>query len=151
MSAKGGIYSQFISNYLNYIQLWRDGLIYCSVSILNILGYISIGFSDYIRVVDGIRVNVGFSCIGFGVVGVYAALLIAYPLQLKTKITLFIKGFLIINLLNILRIILVTITYSNIRNVKVDHHLLFNIVVYSIILLMMYFTVKKNKNVHSRH
>jgi exosortase/archaeosortase family protein len=152
LAAEGGqTYSPFVEAHLNYIQIWRSFLIWSSTQILQIWDLTILPGPDYFRIMGSIRVNIGYSCIGFGVMSVYSALLIAYPLSLRQKVKSFVIGFAVLNLINIIRIVAVALTYHYFKASPIDHHLVFNIICYA--LLFWYFTgvIKKSKNVHSRN
>ena len=100
-----------------------------------------------VMVVNGPYLRVNYSCLGLGVMSFLAAFIMAFPAKLKAKIKLFILGMIMIYILNILRIaglgILLRIFKSQRHNFTY-HHEIFNIIVYVIIFIVLYFWIKKN-------
>lgn len=143
ITGKGGfLYISFLDHYLNYIKWWRDFLLHASSWFLSIFGYETIVSSHHLKLVNGARVGLVYSCLGYGIISFFTAFVIAYPTPLKAKLKFFFLGVCIINFLNIMRICAVLLAYSYYRTkggLDIDHHLLFNSITYTIIFLMIYF------------
>jgi exosortase/archaeosortase family protein len=143
-------YYAFLADHLNYISWLRELLLQSSVQILNWLGYGSIA-NEYELLVAGHGViQLVYSCLGLGVISFFAAFVLSYPQKWKSKITFLICGVLGIEILNVGRFVLLALFWNKQGNRILDHHTIFNILIYVIIALSLYFWVKHdnvlNKN-----
>ncbi|MCR8560166.1 hypothetical protein KXD93_21115 [Mucilaginibacter sp. BJC16-A38] len=84
-----------------------------------------------------------YSCLGLGVISFFAAFVLAYPAKLKSKIIFLVSGIFGIELLNVLRFVLLALFWHKKDNRIVDHHTVFNIIIYVIIAITLYFWVKR--------
>ena len=141
----GSIYSHTLENYFNYIKWLREALIYFSSLIINLFGYDTINLPYHIKIVNGVRVGVGYSCLGYGLFSVWSALIVSYPFRKINRWKYILLGFISIFILNILRISLVGVAYTKYGNLNIDHHLIFNIITYLLIFLMIRFLINKEK------
>lgn len=142
ITSPGNHYNAFLSEHLNYIQGLRYLLLHSSAQILNWLGYTAIT-SDYELLVVGHGVlRLVYSCLGLGVMSFFAAFVIAYPGDLKPKLLFGISGIVGIQLLNILRFVLLALFWNKRGGHIIDHHTIFNIIIYIIIAISLYFWVK---------
>jgi len=145
ITAPGNHYSQFIADHLNYISWLRWLLLKSSAQILTWLGFTVIT-NQYELLVAGRGVFVlVYSCLGLGVISFFAAFVLAYPVKLKAKITFLIGGILGVEILNVIRFVLLSLFWSRNENKIIDHHTIFNIIVYIIIAITLYFWVKRNE------
>jgi exosortase/archaeosortase family protein len=136
ITAKGGVYIPFLDQYLNYIRWWRDFTIYCTASILRWLDYTVISNSYQLRVIGKSGFNIVYSCLGYGIMGVFAAFAITFPEKIRRRIVFLIVGLVIIQLLNIVRLVLISIYWKKgVFTFNMDHHDLFNLIVYIILIL----------------
>ena len=94
-------------------------------------------------------IQVPYSCLGMGVMSFFAAFVIAYPKKLKAKIIFLFSGLLLIQLLNIFRFVLLAIFWDKKTGLILDHHTIFNIIIYIIIAVSLYFWVKHDDNTTS--
>jgi exosortase/archaeosortase family protein len=85
-----------------------------------------------------------YSCLGLGVISFFTAFVLAYPVKFRSKITFLIGGILGIEVLNIIRFVLLALFWNRNKNRIIDHHTIFNIIVYIIIAITLYFWVKRN-------
>ena len=67
---------------------------------------------------------------------------LAYPKKFKSKWVFLISGIIGIELLNILRFVLLAIFWDKKGTHILDHHTIFNILIYLIIAITLYFWVK---------
>ena len=72
----------------------------------------------------------------------FAAFVLAYPKKLKSKITFLLTGLVCIQVLNVLRFVLLSIFWDKKSGMSFDHHTIFNIVIYILIAISLYFWVK---------
>ncbi|MCQ6957298.1 exosortase Y [Mucilaginibacter aquariorum] len=140
MSPEGKLYSVFLDEHLNFINWLRYVLIESSAVILNLLGYQTKTAADQMLVVGHNIVHIGYDCLGFGVMSFFTAFVIAYPGLLKTKLYFWGIGLLVIQMLNLSRFVILSIYWRPTKNVYMsDHHTIFNIAVYIVIAISLYF------------
>jgi len=146
-SIEGGIYWPVLAKF-NLAEGYRDFLLNASSAIIRLLGYDTHIDGKHLFILYGGGINLGYSCYGFGVISALMALILAYPKEIRQKIRFVVIGLLGIIVLNIIRIISLTIVYTEIPrdNLKnVDHHLIFNIVVYILVFGIFFWYVEKGK------
>lgn len=83
-----------------------------------------------------------YDCLGFGVMSFFTAFVIAFPKPLKNKYFFLPTGLLFIQALNILRFILLGKfwKHSHLKQI-IDHHDLFNIILYLSLMVVIYFWI----------
>lgn len=141
----GRFYSSFLDQHLNYIRWLRESIIYFSSLVLSILNYDTIRLPYHLKIIDGVRVGVGYSCLGYGIMSFQIALALSYPFKYLVRRTYLFVGLLIIYILNILRISAVGIAYTELSNINIDHHFIFNIISYFVIFAMMVIAIRFNE------
>lgn len=146
ITSPGNHYSAFLDEHLNYIRLLRYLLLHISATIINWLGFTAIT-SDYGLLVAGhATIQLVYSCLGLGVMSFFTAFVIAYPKKLKAKVLFLIIGIVGIQALNILRFVLLALFWNKQNGLILDHHTIFNIIIYIIIAISLYFWVKHDDN-----
>jgi exosortase/archaeosortase family protein len=136
-------YNTFIANNLDYIKSLRLLLLNCSTGLLNFSGFTAI-HDNYIMLVAGRgSIQVVYTCLGLGVMSFFAAFVIAYPKPLKAKIIFIIAGLLILQFLNILRFMYLAVYWTKAGTTTLDHHTLFNLFIYLIVGISIYFWMKE--------
>ena len=109
--------------------------------LINRFGFTSI-VNDYQLLVAGRgTIDIVYTCLGLGVMSFFAAFIIAYPKKLKTKLIFLISGLFIIQLLNILRFVLLALFWDKKAGKIIDHHVIFNVIIYIIIAISVYFWI----------
>jgi len=151
ITSPGNYYSPFLADHLNYIKGLRWLLLNSSAFVLNLFGFTAIT-SDYELLVAGRGViQLVYTCLGLGLISFFAAFIIAYPKKLRSKVIFLISGIFGIEVLNIIRFILLVL-YWNKRDAQIiDHHTLFNIIIYILIAISLYFWVREPKNLKQNH
>lgn len=152
LSAPGNYYSPFIHKYLDYVSVLRYSLLHASKCVIDFFGYDStVQYNFYLKIIDGSRVRMVYSCLGIGVFSFWAAFVIANAGTWWHKVKWAIGGIFLIWLINIARITLLIIATNDrwILFTKIDHHTLFNIAAYGAIFLMMYFFDKSQKKLQT--
>jgi exosortase/archaeosortase family protein len=144
ITSPGNHYSALIAGHLNYISGLRWLLLKCSVVVLNWFGFVAITNSYELLVPGHATIQLVYSCLGLGVISFFAAFVLAYPVKFKSKIAFLIGGVLGIELLNVLRFVLLSLFWNKNENRVIDHHAIFNIIIYIIIAITLYFWVKRN-------
>lgn len=147
MSEGGRFYNETIAQNFDYIQGLKYALIKPAVWIIKLFGFYAIHNEMDVMVVNGPYLRINYSCLGLGVMSFLVAFIIAFPAKIKSKINLFIIGMIMIYVLNVFRIaglgILLRIFRSQRENFTY-HHEIFNVIVYVIIFILLYFWIKKN-------
>ncbi len=144
ITTPGNQYSSFLAENLNYIQWLRSGLLFISKHILLGLGYTTITNHIDLLVAGRGHIALEYSCLGMGVMSFLAAFTIAYPKPLKQKVLFLTAGILIIQLLNIIRFIVLALYWKPSENHLLDHHTIFNAVIYTIIMAGLYFWIMRD-------
>jgi exosortase/archaeosortase family protein len=142
-------HNQFFSDHLNYVQGLRTLLIEISATILKAFGFIVLHTKYQLLILNGLPCNINYSCLGLGVMSFWVAFTIAFPKPFKEKIKFLFIGLISIFILNITRIVSITIlTVNNHGNKKfLDYqHDIFNYVVYAVLLGMIYFWIKNHQH-----
>lgn len=139
ITSPGNHYSPFLAEHLNYIQWLRDGLLYISKQILVALGYTTITNHIDLLVAGHSHIRLEYSCLGMGVMSFLAAFVIAYPKPVKEKVLFLTTGILIIQVLNIVRFVLLALYWKPNEKHLLDHHTIFNTIIYVIIMVSLYF------------
>ncbi len=142
LTSPGNYYSPFLANHLNYIQGIRWILLNASTGLLNLLGFSAICNNYYLLVAGRGTIQVVYACLGLGVISFFTAFVLAYPKPLKSKIIFIIAGILTIEVLNVLRFVLLALFWNKSDSKIIDHHTIFNIVIYILIAISLYFWVK---------
>jgi len=142
ITSPGNHYSAFLANHLNYISWLRHFLLMSSAGLLNLFGPGAV-YNEYDLLVAGHgTIQLVYSCLGLGVMSFFAAFVLAYPKKLKSKWLFLVGGIVGIELLNILRFVLLAIFWDKKGTHVIDHHTIFNILIYLIIAITLYFWVK---------
>jgi exosortase/archaeosortase family protein len=139
ITAPGNFYSSFLDNNLNYVRAFRHFLIAATAGLLRMQGY-QVSTSDtFLHAYNVGGFNMVYSCLGFGIMSFFIAFVIAYPKSIKSKIIFAPIGLVIIQCLNISRLYLLTLYWrQSIFVGNINHHTLFNIVLYLMLLIMIY-------------
>lgn len=146
-SPQGRFYNAFLAEHFNYIQGLKTALIAPGTWIIKAFGFYAIHNEMDVMVVDGPYLRINYDCLGLGVLSFFTAFIIAFPAKLKPKLKLFIIGFLLIYVLNVLRIAGLGVLlgyFKSQRNNFTLHHEIFNVIVYICIFALLYFWIKKN-------
>lgn len=146
ITAPGNHYSEFLDQHLNYIRGFRIFLISVSAALMRLFGYEVFTSDTTLHALNAGGINVVYSCLGFGVMSFFVAFVIAWPERsIKSKLLFIPAGLILIQVLNIARFILITLFWrtSALRSV-VDHHILFNSILYVVLLATIYFWISRH-------
>ena len=134
-------YNAFIAQNFNYIRLLRDILLVSTSFLLKCLGFGTV-FNGYeLRVAGHGGIRLIYSCLGLGVMSFFTAFVLAYPKAFRQKIIFLICGLVAIQLLNILRMAIVALFWGRAAQRLIDHHIIFNTIIYIIVAVSLYFWV----------
>lgn len=151
LTSQGNHYNAFLDQHFNYIRILRHLLLGTTGHILNLLGYTAITSDTELLVSGHGRIQLVYSCLGLGIMSFFTAFIIAYPKRLKTKLIFLISGLLSIQVLNIVRFVLLALFWRNTRGIILDHHTIFNIIIYIIIAVSLYFWIKHDDRSPAAH
>lgn len=145
----GNIYFPFAEKYLNYPDWLKFSIFNATIFFSNLLGYAAYQVDEIkVAVVNGNGVNIGYSCIGYGIMSFWVAFILAYPKELNKRVKWLLSGLIIIWFINVLRILILLILVNQPEKIDVNkfgnHHDVFNYIAYAIILLMIWFYTKTN-------
>lgn len=145
LSSQGRHYCPFVDLHLNYIRGLRHLLLNLSGFIINLFGYTCINNDQQLLVAGHGIIDVVYSCLGLDIMSGLAAFVLAYPKTPKSKLIFLVIGLISIQLLNVLRFVLLAVFWDKKSTIIFDHHTIFNIVVYVLIAVSIYFWVKNKK------
>jgi exosortase/archaeosortase family protein len=152
LTSEGNHYNAFLALHLNYIVWLRHTLLYCSATLLHWFGYEAITNDTDILVAGHGTLKLIYSCLGLGVMSFFCAFVIAYPKKLKAKLIFLISGIIIIQILNVIRFVVLAIFWDKNEDTQiVDHHTLFNILIYIIIAISLYIWIKHDDKLPAPH
>lgn len=151
ITTQGGMYNRFVATHLDWFAAFRSFLLQGAKLLLKMMGHEVQVIEPYrLKIADAGGVRMVQSCVGMGIISFWWAMILAFPQTTKNKLIYFTGGTAIIIILNIIRIAAVTLVLSSdwgktYRNI--DHHLLFNIVVYAMLFYMLYkwFNIRETK------
>jgi exosortase/archaeosortase family protein len=142
ITSKGNYYNAFLDEHFNYINWLRLSILKSASIVCSIFGYeTKIENIISLRVVNGYKVNMVYSCLGVGILSSWAAFAIAFPTQLKRKIIWLFAGLFTIWFANVIRVAVLLIQLNITKDVKgfPHHHTIFNVIAYTIVIALIYF------------
>lgn len=137
---RGLLYSSFLSQHLNYFAWLRWTIINVANSMLHLVG-VSSFISDVftLKAPSNHGVYVGDPCLGYGMISFWLAFVIAHDDSRGRKLMYSLAGVLFLWLLNCTRVAMLVYAVHKHWNVNrwMDHHTMFNYIVYLITFLMI--------------
>lgn len=152
-SPAGKMYIPFLAEKLNLVEGYRFFLLKASEAFTSISGFESRIVPPYNLKVGNSGITLVYSCMGYGLMSLWLALIIAYPSGWRQKILPLIGGLILINILNIIRIGGLAMLYSEGETELfswIDHHTLFNTVVYIAMFVVFVLWIRKLENDKNR-
>jgi exosortase/archaeosortase family protein len=148
LSVRGGHYSGFVHDYMDYPTLLRSALLYGAKTALSIFGYDSNVHNEYfLTMAGGKSIRMVYSCLGIGLISFWTAFIFANKGGFKKKLSWICGGLLLIGLINITRVALLLLAIN--KNwplpFHLNNHTLFNIAAYSAIFILIYFFDRSSK------
>jgi exosortase/archaeosortase family protein len=141
----GKFYNSFFAEHADFISAFRRFLLWGGAKFATFIGYPS-GYTDYTMFIHGgTGVRMVYSCMGFGVMSAYAALILAWPAPWLNRLMSLLAGLSLIVLINMIRIGGLAVLYATRRNDVfgfINHHDVFNVVVVVIIFLFFTFHIR---------
>jgi exosortase/archaeosortase family protein len=140
-------YSDFLNKHLNYIYYWRRTDLHIAAYMLRRFDY-SVTINETTLISSpGSGFKLVYSCLGYGLMSAFSAFVMAFK-PIKFKGTLIILGLIIIQAINISRLICIAVYWNQSAIfLKYNHHDIFNWIVYFLIGSMIYLWItfaKKN-------
>ncbi|WP_214072470.1 archaeosortase/exosortase family protein [Mucilaginibacter sp. dw_454] len=151
ITSPGKVYSPFLANHLNYIAVLRSFLLWCSAAILKCFGFAVITNDNSLLLAGHGEITLVYTCLGLGVLSFFGAFVIAYPKPIGARLIFLVAGILGIQFLNILRFVVLAIFWDKKSNHIVDHHTIFNVLIYIIIGISLYFWVTADAGHKTNH
>ncbi|WP_259065395.1 exosortase Y [Mucilaginibacter sp. X4EP1] len=143
-------YNAWIADNLNYISVLRTGLIKSSAQVLGWMGFSVITNESDLLVVGRGVIRIAYDCLGLGVISFFAAFVIAYPQKRKSKVVFLIAGIVGIELLNIIRFVVLALFWDKQHDRILDHHTIFNIFIYLVIAVVLFFWIKQDEGINKQ-
>ena len=146
ITSPANYYINFFDKYLNYIDWLRELILRTSNQIVRLAGFNAEIFGEYrLGIKDGPAVSMVYSCIGYGVMSLWVAFIIAHNGKIKQKILWIVIGCISILIINCFRVSLLLIALIKNWNVNgmIEHHTLFNIISYLLIFFLIYVYTNK--------
>lgn len=140
LAAPGNNYSAFVDRYLDFINPYRNFLLQASIALLSAFGVKAGSQGDILYWQGGQALRMSYSCIGYGVLGFWAAFILANRATWKTKAAWILGGSLLLCTINLVRVSLLLVALNRGWPIPFgwDHHTWFNIVCYGVIFGMIY-------------
>lgn len=144
VTGPGGVYLSWLDQNLNYIAGLRSLLLGTCAAILKLFGY-SVHTSQYSLHVAGYSgIKLVYSCLGYGIMSFFIAFIFTWPkvINWKQKLVFAIAGLFLIQFLNVVRFILLSLFWNKrFLNGMIDHHDIYNIFIYAVILSLLYWWI----------
>jgi len=153
LSFPDGYYSPFIAHYLNYVDWLRASLLWGAKGLLALFSYKTYLPDKYhLLMKNGSGVNMVYSCIGYGVMSFWGALIIANKGSWKKKLLWITGGWLAIWCINVARIAILVVAVNKRWQMPLglDHHTWVNIVAYLLIFILIYFYDKSSQKISTK-
>jgi len=151
LTSPGNHYNPFLADHFNYIRGLRHVLLSCTAAILKSLGYGVVTNDTELLVAGHGLIQVVYSCLGLGVISFFTAFVLAYPKPRKAKLIFIVSGILVIEFLNVLRFVTLALFWNKQKINPIDHHTIFNIFIYIIIIISLYCWVKNDVTENKQH
>jgi exosortase/archaeosortase family protein len=144
ITSRGNHYNQFIAEHFNYISALQHMLLGTTAQLLNWMGFTAITNDSDLLVVGRGTIQIAYDCLGLAVMSFFAALVIAFPKNLKQKLLFLICGLVVFQSLNIVRFVLLALFWKSTKGVILDHHTIFNLIIYILIAISLYLWIRHN-------
>jgi exosortase/archaeosortase family protein len=131
----------------HFNDLVRIFLLYSSKFVFDILGYSNqVIFNYKLLVSDLAYVEIGNYCLGIQLWIFFIALICSYPGKWKQKLLYSALGVVVINILNIIRVVVIIFAvHAYPKQMQFNHDYVFNVIVYVFVFLMWIWIVKNEK------
>ena len=142
---EGGVIHSSILGSFSPIEWLRHLLLNNTKAILEILGYKPYLYG-WVVGADGGGIVIETPCLGINVCFVFITLIIAFPSKIKWFLKAFyiIIGVLLIQAFNLARMVGMVFVVKNKYHLPIEHHDLFNIIIYLLVIILFYYYVNKS-------
>ena len=140
LTVPSGYYSSFVFNYFNYPAALRLSIFKGTSVLVSIFGFETFSKDLYhISFLQGRGIHLVYSCLGYGLLSCWIAFVFANNGKLFFKIKWLLVGCFVIWILNVFRItiLLFALNFHWPFLLRIDQHLVFNTIVYVVIIWMM--------------
>ena len=149
-SPEGRYYFAVLDEYVNYISWLRLSILHASNFLVHIWGIDAfLNGSQMISVAGGPSINVWLPCLGLDIMSFWVAFICAHPVSWRKKLKWCLAGLVSIWILNCFRIAIL-LTALNAKwgsGGSIDHHDVFNLFSYAMILVFIFlFSKNERKN-----
>jgi exosortase/archaeosortase family protein len=146
----GNLSFPFIGSF-SLIELLRHFLLGCTQQVLHFLGYQSF-IHGWIVGIPGGAIILETPCLGINICFVFICLVAAYPSHLKWQYILLyiLLGLVIIQLMNLGRLVAMVFVVKNQYKLPIEHHDLFNMIIYTVVILLFFYYTNLTGNKHIR-
>ena len=149
IDARGYIYSPFFDRHLNYFSLLRSSILHTANFFDHLYGLDSYVAEPYrLKLRNGHGVYVDLACLGYGVMSFWIAFILAHGGSWQKKLLWAAGGVVFLWFLNCCRVALLLFSITKRWNTEkwMDSHALFNLIVYSFIIAMVFLYYRLNKH-----
>lgn len=150
LSTPGGSYLSALDQHVNYIKAWRHFNIRVVAQIIELLGYRVETTEISLRVTGRAGFILIYSCLGYGIMSLVAAFILAYPKPAGSRFVFFFLSLLFIQITNILRLVLIALYAKKQAGIFINHHTLYNILLYLFLSIFIYLWLN-HPNKKKRH
>lgn len=135
--APGGYHIPWLQYHADYVTATRDFLLQSTAWVVKKMGFVPHKDGMMLWVENRHAIKMVYSCIGFNLFNMWWAFALSYPLSIMQRLLLFISGTVLIIALNVTRLTILVLKNgpANITYFNIDHHDLYNMVTYGILLL----------------
>lgn len=143
---KGGIYSEWLDDNLDYVTVFRTFLLQSTAHISQLFGHDTFLREDTLFVKGGHNIRMIYSCIGMNLLFIWWSFVFAFPMNIYKKLSFFFSGTLALIALNILRLSVITLSPRTLsyKEWVIDHHSLYNCLIYVTICIVIRTLIKKH-------
>ncbi|GEO08376.1 archaeosortase/exosortase family protein [Segetibacter aerophilus] len=143
-------YVPFFDKYLNYISWLTTSILKAASFIDSVFGVKASITGNNIFAPKGASVFLSYECLGFGVMSFWIAFIVADRSSLKRKFLWCFAGVILIWVINCCRIAILMLALQNKwpQSTHMDHHDMFNVAAYLLILLLIYLYNREDKRVN---
>ncbi len=146
LSIRGGYYVEFFDKKINYIHLWRDFNISTVAELLRLTGEQVVTGPHHLHVTEKAGFNIVYSCLGYGIISLFSAFVLAYPKSPREKLLFLSLGIVIFQCLNIIRFMVIALYWHQaLLAFQVNAHEIFNFLIYFCMALAVYIWLHTKK------
>ncbi|WP_432713559.1 glycosyltransferase [Pedobacter sp.] len=152
VSTPGGYYNEYIAQHLNHINQWRHFNISTTASLLRMLGYDVYTDQFRLHIKDGGGFILVHSCLGYGILSLFSAFILAFPRPLSQKLVFLALGILGFQFLNLTRLLLIALYWKQLTlRYHLNAHAIFNYTIYVVFVGAIYLWINQKEKKGSHH